>query len=312
MSKELVVLSGPTAVGKSSLAVKLAQKIGGSIISADSMQVYRGMDIGTAKITKDEMEDVPHYLIDILDPSEDFNIVTFQSLAKEALEDIYNKKRIPIIVGGTGFYIQSVIYDIDFSKGEELTDYRHKLTDLFNKEGGKPLHDMLKKVDQKAAEHIHPNDMKRLIRALEYNAQTGLAISEHNDTSRKKVSPYDLCYFVLTDDRQKIYSRIDARVDGMIEDGLVDEVKRLMDKGLSRDNVSMHGIGYKEIIDHLNGMITLDEAIYIIKRESRHFAKRQLTWFRREKDVIWLDLQNDENVLDTMIQKLRSKGIVHE
>ncbi len=308
----LIVLSGPTAVGKSSLAVKLAQRINGSIISADSMQVYRQMDIGTAKITKEEEEGVPHYLIDILDPSEDFNIVTFQGLAKDAIEDIYSQNRIPIIVGGTGFYIQSVIYDIDFTEADELTEYRKELTDLFNNEGGKPLHEMLKNVDPKAAEHIHPNDMKRLIRALEYNAQTGKALSDHNDLSRNKVSPYNLCYFVLTDDRQKIYDRINERVDKMIEDGLVDEVKRLCEKGLTRENVSMHGIGYKEIIDHLDGITTLDEAVYIIKRESRHFAKRQLTWFRREKDVIWLDLSEDKNVLDTMLKELITKGIIYE
>ncbi|MCR5302772.1 MAG: tRNA (adenosine(37)-N6)-dimethylallyltransferase MiaA [Lachnospiraceae bacterium] len=310
--KDLIILAGPTAVGKSALAVDIASKINGSVISADSMQVYRGMDIGTAKITKDEMRSVPHYLIDILDPEDDFNIVTFQEKAKEAIKQITASGRIPMIVGGTGFYIQSVLYDIDFSMGDELTQYRAELNALIEEKGAEYVHKILERSDPDAAAAIHYNDKKRMIRALEYIRQTGRPISEHNRESAQKPSPYNYCYFVLTDDREKIYHRIDERVDRMIEDGLVDEVRKLTERGLTRDNVSMHGIGYKEIIDHLDGICSLDEAIYTIKRESRHFAKRQLTWFKREKDVIWLDKSKDTDIMGKIMQSLSKRGIINE
>ncbi len=308
----LIVIAGPTAVGKSSLAVKLAHKINGSIISCDSMQVYRGMDIGTAKISEDETEGIRHYLIDILDPSEDFNIVMFQEMAKNAIEDIRRQNRIPILVGGTGFYIQSIVYDIDFTEHGEDEEYRDMLWDLIAEKGGKYVHKMLEQTDPEAAGHIHYNDSKRMIRALEYNRQTGGLISDHNAKSLEKTSPYDLCYFVLNDDRQKIYERIDKRVDQMMEEGLLDEVKSLKGRGLSRDNVSMLGLGYKEILDHLDGLITLDEAVYRIKRDSRHFAKRQLTWFKREKDVIWLNLNEDKDIYEKISGELIKKGIINE
>ena len=309
--QDLIILAGPTAVGKTSLSIKLAQEIGGAVISADSMQVYKNMDIGTAKITKDEMKGVPHYLIDTLEPTEDFNIVYFQRKAKEAINEISSMGKIPIMVGGTGFYIQSVIYDTDFTESDEMPLYRKKLLDLIEQKGSGYVHDMLKAVDPTAAESIHQNDHKRMIRALEYHEYTGLKISDHNLESRLKDSSYNFCYFVLTDNRQKIYDRINKRVDRMIEDGLVGEVRKLMDMGLTKDNVSIHGIGYKEIIDHLTGNCTLDEAIYRIKRESRHFAKRQMTWFRREKDVIWLDLEKDDDVLTTIMYELKRKGIIN-
>lgn len=311
MMSDLVILSGPTAVGKSSLAVRLAQKIGGSIISADSMQVYKGMDIGTAKITKEEMGDIPHYLIDVLDPADDFNIVTFKNMAVSAIHDIYEKGRIPIIVGGTGFYIQSVLYDIDFTENKEMPDYRDELMRLIEDKGPGFVHDMLKEADPDAALHIHPNDSKRMIRALEYNRQTGKMLSEHNRKCMQNISPYNFCYFVLTDKRELIYDRINARVDKMIKDGLVDEVRFLVEAGLTKENVSMHALGYKEIIDFLEGNTTLDEAVSIIKRDSRHFAKRQLTWFRREKEVYWLDLQNGTDVLDEIMIELKRKGIIN-
>ena len=308
----LVIIAGPTATGKSALAVRLAKKINGSIISCDSMQVYTGMDIGTAKISPEEREDIPHYLIDVLDPSEDFNIATFKSMANTAIKDIVASGRIPIMTGGTGFYIQSVLYDIDFEETDEDTTYRDYLHDLINDRGAEYVHSMLAEADPAAALAIHPNDHKRLIRALEYHKQTGLPISEHNIRSRKREAAYNACYFVMSDDRQRLYDRIDSRVDDMITAGLEDEVKKLLSDGLTRENVSMQGLGYKEMIDHLEGRITLEEAVYRIKRDSRHFAKRQLTWYRREKDVIWLDLDANEDVMPLIMTELEKKGIINE
>ncbi len=289
--KPLIVLTGPTAVGKTELSIELAKSIGGEIISADSMQVYRHMDIGSAKIKKEEMQGVPHYLIDILDPTEEFNVVVFQQKCKEAMEEIYSKGNIPILTGGTGFYIQSILYDIDFKENDENDGIRERLEKLGEEKGAEYLHEMLKKVDPKAAEITHANNMKRVIRALEFYEQTGMKISEHNEEERQKSSPYAFCYFVLNDDRKRLYERIDKRVDIMVEDGLVDEVRMLLDMGCRKSLVSMQGLGYKEIIRYLEGEISLDEAIYIIKRDTRHFAKRQITWFKRERDVIWLDKQ---------------------
>ena len=312
MGNPLVILSGPTAVGKSALSVLLAQKINASIISADSMQVYRGMDIGTAKIKPCEMRSVPHYLIDILDPHEDFNIVSFKSAAKDAISEIYSKGRIPMIVGGTGFYIQSVLYDIDFTKGEELTEYRRYLTHLIDEHGAGYVHKMLEETDPEAAGRIHSNDHKRMIRALEYNKQSGGLISEHNRQNRERISPYDHCYFVLYDNRENIYDRINERVDKMIEQGLEAEVRGLLSQGLTKENVSMQGLGYKEMIEYIEGGCTLEDAIYRIKRDTRHFAKRQLTWFKREKDVIWLDPYKESDIVDTMIDILKNRGIINE
>ena len=308
---DLVIIAGPTAVGKSSVAVRLAKLINGSVISADSMQVYRGMDIGTAKLTPEEMEGIPHYLIDVLDPSCDFNIVTFRQMAKSAISDIRKAGRIPMIVGGTGFYIQSVVYDIDFPEGDEFTEYRKELLGLIEEKGSGYVHDMLRAIDPEAADKIHPNDHKRVIRALEYNRQTGSLISDHNARSFERKSPYNFSYFVLTDDREKIYDRINRRVDKMIEEGLVDEVRGLLARGLTRENVSMQGLGYKEIIDYLEGRCTLDEAIYTIKRDSRHFAKRQLTWYRRERDVCYIRAENTDRMLEEMMQELAGKGIIN-
>ena len=309
MAKPLVIIAGPTAVGKSEIAVKLAHRINGSIISADSMQVYRGMNIGTAKISTDEMENIPHYLIDILDPSEDFNIVAFKERAEEAISDITASGRIPIMVGGTGFYIQSVVYDTVFPETGELTGYRGDLTRLIEEKGGEYVHAILEKTDPKAASYIHFNDHKRMIRALEYHRQTGRLISDHNEESLSRTSPYDLCYFVLNDKREIIYQKINERVDRMIEAGLVDEVKGLVERGLTKDNISMHGLGYKEIIEYLYGDCTLEVAVDRIKKGSRHFAKRQLTWFKRERDVIWIDKSENVDVLQSMTDILKQKGI---
>ncbi len=315
--KPMIILTGPTAVGKSALSVELAKKINGAVISADSMQVYRHMDIGSAKITPDEMQGVTHYMIDELEPDEEFHVVRFVTMAKEYLKEIYADGKIPIIAGGTGFYIQALLYDIDFTEQQCDETYRRQLEDLAREHGAEYLHGILREVDPASAEAIHANNIKRVIRALEFYHLSGKKISEHNETERQKQSPYNFAYFVLTDERAKLYERIDRRVDAMIEAGLVEEVKKLKSKGCSREMVSMQGLGYKEILAYLDGGCTLEEAVYIIKRETRHFAKRQLTWFKRERDVIWLDKQafgyDDAAILKDMISILEEKEIIsHE
>lgn len=317
MKKPFVILTGPTAVGKTELSIKLAKAINGEIISADSMQVYKYMDIGTAKIRPEEMSGVKHYLIDEFEPDDDFNVVKFKEYTCQYMEEIYNKGKIPILVGGTGFYIQAVLYDIDFSKTESDDSYRKELEQLAKEKGNEYLHDMLKQVDKKSWEVIHPNNVKRVIRALEYYKETNTPISEHNEEQRENESPYNFSYFVLTNDRDILYQRIDKRVDLMMEQGLVDEVKWLYeDKKYNRDLVSMQGLGYKEIISYLEGECTLEEAIYILKRDTRHFAKRQLTWFKREKDVQWINKkdfdENEEVVLNEMLRILKNKQIIQE
>lgn len=288
--KPLIVLTGPTAVGKTKLSISLAKALNGEIISADSMQVYRYMDIGSAKIKKEEMEGVPHHLIDVLMPWEEFNVVVFQRLCRQAIGEIYGRGHIPILTGGTGFYIQSVLYDIDFTQTEEDADYRETLEALAKEKGSALLHEMLQKVDPASAEAIHANNVKRMIRALEYYKQTGMRISEHNERERQKESAFASCYFVLNDERSRLYEKIDSRVDEMLQQGLVEEVRRLMELGCRKDMVSMQGLGYKEIISYLSGECSLEEAVYQIKRDTRHFAKRQLTWFKREKDVVWVNM----------------------
>ena len=315
--KPMIILTGPTAVGKSALSVELAKKINGAVISADSMQVYRHMDIGSAKITPEEMQGVTHYMIDELEPDEEFHVVRFVTMAKEYLKEIYADGKIPIIAGGTGFYIQALLYDIDFTEQQCDETYRRQLEDLAREHGAEYLHGILREVDPASAEAIHANNIKRVIRALEFYHLSGKKISEHNETERQKQSPYNFAYFVLTDERAKLYERIDRRVDAMIEAGLVEEVKKLKSKGCSREMVSMQGLGYKEILAYLDGGCTLEEAVYIIKRETRHFAKRQLTWFKRERDVIWLDKQafgyDDAEILKDMISILEEKEIIsHE
>jgi len=315
MNKQnLVIISGPTAVGKTSLSIKLAQQINGSIVSADSMQVYRHMDIGSAKITKEEMQGIKHYLIDVLDPEEDFNIATFKTYAKNDIEMIKKDGKLPIIAGGTGFYIQSLLYDVDFSEeASEDNEYRDSLIMLAKTNGNEFIHKMLKEIDPESASSIHFNNVKRVIRALEYYHLTGEKISEHNEIQKKKESPYNFKYFVINKDRELLYKDIDRRVDIMLKQGLVDEVKALRDRGLTKDNVSMQGLGYKEILEYLDGRITLDEAIYIIKRDTRHFAKRQLTWFHREEAVIWLnheDYETEKDMLARILELCRDKNII--
>ncbi|MBC5708865.1 tRNA (adenosine(37)-N6)-dimethylallyltransferase MiaA [Hungatella hominis] len=309
MMKPLIILTGPTAVGKTALSVRLAKAVGGEIISADSMQVYRHMDIGSAKVTREEMDGVPHYLIDILEPAGEFNVAVFKKMASEAVQEIYAHGHLPIVAGGTGFYIQALLYDIDFTEQGEERDIREELERLGEERGAVFLHDMLAEIDPEAAMEIHANNRKRVIRAIEFYRQTGERISEHNKRERQKRSPYDFLYYVLTDDRKMLYERIDQRVDAMIEAGLVGEVEKLMEMGCTKDMVSMQGLGYKEILDYLQGNSSLDEAVTILKRDTRHFAKRQITWFKRERDVRWLNLEDfgrdREKVLEKMLQDIR-------
>lgn len=303
--KKVIILTGPTAVGKTELSIKLAKEIGGEIISADSMQVYRNMDIGSAKISNEEMDGVKHHLLDILDPSEEFNVVIFQKAAKAAMEDIFSRGKIPIFTGGTGFYIQAVIYDIDFTENnDDDNSIRQHYEKIAREEGSAYLHHLLQEKDAEAARQIHENNSKRIIRALEYFDLTGERISEHNEVQSQKTSPYDVYYFVLTDDREKIYQRINDRVDAMFDAGLIQEVQKLLDAGCKRHFTSMQGLGYKEVIDYLTGDLTLEEAKEKIKRDTRHFAKRQLTWFRREKDVIWLEKNIPGQTSEDLVKKI--------
>ena len=314
--KPMIVLTGPTAVGKTKLSIELAKRINGEIISADSMQVYKDMDIGTAKVAPEEMQGIKHYLIDEFEPDEDFNVVKFKEYAVKYANEIYAKGKIPIIVGGTGFYIQALLYDIAFDKNEDDRTYRHELEELAKEKGNSCLYEMLKKVDPKSCEIIHENNVKRVIRALEFYQQTGKKISEHNEEQSQNESPYNFAYFVLNHDRKILYERIDQRVDKMVEDGLLDEVKKLYDAGYGLDLVSMQGLGYKEILKIFEGDCTFEDAVYTIKRDTRHFAKRQLTWFKREKDVIWLnkpDFNDDESrILEFVVEVLKEKGIFSE
>ena len=306
--KKIVVLTGPTAVGKTKLSIELAKKIGGEIISADSCQVYKHMDIGSAKIRPEEMGGIPHFLVDELEPSEEFNVVVFQQKTKQYMKEIYERGHIPILVGGTGFYIQAVLYDIHFSQDDDNHQIRKELESMASEKGPEYMHEELRKIDPASADVIHANNVKRVIRALEYYKLTGQRISEHNEEQRNNESPYDFSYFVLNDHRELLYERIDKRVDEMITEGLVDEVKHLKELGYDRSYVSMQALGYKEIFGYLEGEISLDEAIYIIKRDTRHFAKRQITWFKREKEVLWVNKPdfdyNNDKILDYMYQHI--------
>lgn len=311
--RPLIILTGPTAVGKTKLSIALAKAVHGQIISADSMQVYRGMDIGTAKVTPEEMDGVVHHLIDVLEPTEEFHVVKFQEMAKKAMAEIYQAGDIPILVGGTGFYIQALLYDIDFCEQEEDTEYRRQLQELAQEQGAEYLHQRLAELDKESADVIHANNVKRVIRALEFYHQTGECISKHNQEQREKISPYNYLYFVLNDDRQRLYDRIDCRIDKMLEQGLVDEVRQLVSRGCTRTMVSMQGLGYKEILDYLEGNCTLEDAIYRLKRDTRHFAKRQITWFKREKEVHWLNRMEltEEALLTQMLTDAETSGILN-
>ena len=316
MTKEkLIILAGPTASGKTSLSIDLAKRLNGEIISADSMQVYKYMDVGTAKISGGEMCGIKHHLIDVLDPKEDFNIVKFQNMVKCSIEEIVKNGHIPILVGGTGFYIQSIIYDIDFNNEDDNSSIRKILEEEYDTYGADFMYEKLKKIDMVSADSIHKNNKKRIIRAIEYFMINNTPISLHNEAQRKKSSPYDYRFFVLNPPRDILYERINQRVDIMVGKGLVNEVKSLKERGLSKANISMQGIGYKEILEYLEGDTTLETAIENIKQNTRHMAKRQVTWFKREEDVIYVDpflFESNEKIVDYMIEKINLERIDNE
>lgn len=359
--KKIIILAGPTAVGKTELSIRLAREIGAEIISADALQVYRGMDIGTAKITQDEMMGVRHHLIDIVGPEEKFNAAEFKKRAVEAIEEINGRGNIPMVVGGTGFYIQALLYDIDFDNKPNAVsheninaDYkvdikdkvkqetqtcskvpiksviseknnkiksndnssttRAKLHTLYETNGSEYMHRLLEEVDAESAEKIHANNVQRVIRALEYYYETGERFSEYNKRQALKEPAFDYVYFCLNDDRERLYERIDKRVDIMFDNGLLDEMEGLLKLGLTRQTQSMQAIGYRELFDYFDGKAALDEVKDLIKLNSRHYAKRQLTWFRREKNVTWMDYTDydysKDEMLTSMIKQLKDNDII--
>lgn len=311
--RKMIVIAGPTAAGKTKLSVELAKAVGGEILSADSMQVYRGMDIGSAKVLPEEMGGIRHHLIDILDPTEEFHVAKFRQLAQEAMDrEIYPTGHIPVMTGGTGFYIQSVLYGIDFE--DDICPADAEVRKRLEEEGETPEGQeaqwkRLLSVDPKSCEKIHPNNRKRVIRALEYFETTGRPISEHNESEKTRISPYDYVFFVLNvPDRARLYARIDERVEKMMAEGLLEEVRRLREAGVTKTMTSMQGIGYKELYRALDGECTVSEAVEEIKKNTRHFAKRQLTWFRnfRDPSLIWLDAEDPElltKALDCLKQR---------
>lgn len=313
MNRPIIVLTGPTAVGKTDISLQLAAVTNGEIISADSMQVYKSMDIGTAKILPQERHGIPHYMIDEFEPDEEFNVFIFQKKVKKYIQDIHKRGKLPILVGGTGFYIQAVLYDISFTENPQNDHYRQRLQREAEEKGTHYLHERLRQVDLESAEAIHENNVKRVIRALEYYEFTGEKFSAHNERERKRSSPYDFLYVVLTMNRQRLYERIDQRVDQMMEAGLADEVKGLLDRGYKRELVSMQGLGYKEIAAALEHKCTMEEAVYRLKRDTRHFAKRQMTWFRREREVVMLDKGNyeaTEDIIESILQLAKKRGVL--
>lgn len=304
--KPCMVIAGPTASGKSALAVRICQAIGGSVISADSMQVYHRMDIGSAKITPAEMKGVPHYLVDIIEPDEEFSVFRFQQLGRAAMRDIYEKGRIPVITGGTGFYIQALLKNVDFSETEGDSPYRKELERRAAAGEADAIYAELRAVDPESAAAIHPHNRKRVIRALEYYHETGKPISLHNREQHMRSSPYRYVYFVLTDDRAHLYRKIEKRVDQMVKDGLFEEVRGLIEEGLTEEMTSMKGLGYRELFPYFRGEISREQAVEQIKTDTRHFAKRQLTWFRREPDAVWIDTSafdyNQDAILEEMLR----------
>jgi tRNA dimethylallyltransferase len=306
----LVVIVGPTAVGKTDTAIIVAQKIGGEIISADSMQIYRHMDIGTAKPNRDEMKGIKHYMIDIVNPEEEFSVADFQRIAKAYIEDINKRGKLPIVVGGTGLYINSLVYNLDFTETISDPELRENLRELARERGNEYLHEMLKRVDPEAAEKLHPNDIKRIIRALEVYHCSGKPMSQYHRTIKKEEVPYDLAMVGLRMNRKDLYRRIEQRVDKMIEEGLVEEVRELLDRGCTRDMTSMQGLGYKEIIGYLEGEYSLEEAVSILKRDTRRFAKRQFTWFGRDDRIFWIDVEkysSREEIADLIVKYVKTK-----
>lgn len=303
MKKNLVILTGPTASGKTKISVEIAKHLSGEIISADSMQIYKYMNIGSAKPTIEEMQGIPHYLIDELFPHEDFSVALFRSRAAAYIDQIISKGKLPIVTGGTGLYINSLAFPVDFTDISYDKEYREQLTTIAKNNGNVYLHGMLETVDPEAFHRLFPNDVKRVIRALEVFKNTGKTISEYQKESKQNPIDYNLAYIGLTMDRQRLYDRINLRVDLMFEMGLIEEVKQLISMGYSRDMVAMQGIGYKEIFDYFDGIYNLDELKVIIKQYSRNYAKRQLTWFRRDERINWVNLDEYDNI-DSVVENI--------
>ncbi|MCI3920422.1 tRNA (adenosine(37)-N6)-dimethylallyltransferase MiaA [Paenibacillus sp. TRM 82003] len=289
MKKPLIVLVGPTAVGKTAFSLEIANHFPIEIISGDSVQVYRGMDIGSAKATPEERAAVPHHMIDVLDPSDPFTVADFKERVTALIDDIHARGKLPAIVGGTGLYIESVVYDYRFSEAVADEAARERWNAAADERGTEALHALLRERDPVSAERIHPNDRKRLVRALEVFDATGRPMSEQAQ-KREKTSPYELCMIGLTMDREKLYARIEERVDLMLQQGLVEEVRGLLSRGVDRSLPSMQAIGYKEVASYVEGEISYDRAVYLLKRNTRHFAKRQLSWFRMMPQIRWVDV----------------------
>jgi len=309
----VIVILGPTASGKTKLSIELAKDIRGEIVSADSMQIYKYMDIGTAKPDEEEKQGIKHYLIDEVTPDSEFSVARFQQLAKNYIDDIIDRSKVPIVSGGTGLYIDSLIYNIEF--GDTICDWelREKLKNEALEKGNEYLHNKLKEIDPEAAEKIHMNNVKRVIRAIEVYTYTKKTISMHQKESRRNPPKYNFTIFGLRMDREKLYERINQRVDLMMEKGLVKEVKKLVEMGYDNSTIAMQGIGYKEILSYLKGEITLDEAIYVLKRDTRHYAKRQLTWFNRMEDVTWIDIDQNSNlteIIKNIKEVIATSGII--
>ncbi len=310
MKENLVILLGPTAIGKTDLSLSLAKKLKGEIISCDSMQIYKYMDIGSAKVSKDEQLQVTHHMVDIVYPEEEFTVADFKEQAKSIIRDLNAKGKLPIVTGGTGLYINSLVYELNFTRAEADYGLRKELEDLAADKGVGEVHKILESIDPPSAKKLHPNDLKRVIRAIEIYRQSGVTMSEYNKNFRTEVEDYNLSMIGLTMDRQKLYQRINKRVDKMMDDGLIEEVQFLLSKGYTKDLVSMQGIGYKELIDHLEGNMSLEETIDLIKKKSRNYAKRQLTWFRRDPRIKWFNkdaYDNEEDILNDIIDEIRAK-----
>lgn len=310
--KPLLILAGPTAVGKSDFSIKVAKALNGECISADSIQVYQGLDIGSGKITKEEMEGVPHHLLDILDPKEDYDASAFQLMARKKVEEVYQRERLPILVGGTGFYIQAMLNDIDFQEEneEEKARIREKLEKELKDRGSVALHEELQKVDPLSGEAIHPHNKQKIVRALEFFYLHNSPISEHNIQQRQKEALYDSLFLVLNRNREALYAGIDSRVEKMFLEGLVSEVDSFYQKGYTEHSPGFKGIGYREVFPYLRGECSLEECKALIQQNSRHYAKRQLTWFKREKNTLFVEadkFQNREEEAEWIIEKCMSK-----
>jgi len=306
---KIIAIAGPTAVGKTKFAIEVAKAFDGEVVSCDSMQLYKYMDIGSAKPTPEEMAQAKHHLVDFLDPRDEFSVSRYQEIAKEAINDILSRGKVPVISGGTGLYLNSLLYNMDFSSVPGDYSYRNELTELAEKEGNEYIHNMLAEQDPEAASKIHPNNVKKVVRALERLKEGEGKIKQFSDI-KEETTDYEVILIGLTRDREELYNRINLRVDLLMEAGLLDEVKQLMDMGLTPDNISMKGIGYKEIMDYLDGKYSLDEAVETVKKNTRHYAKKQLTWFRRYDKMYWLDISDyadDEKAIEDMIKWIRTR-----